>query len=103
VDAIATHPEAIGYSSIYPTVKVKVLRIQATSARPAVDATIESIRTRKYPICRYVYGHLAGKPTGELKTFVEWVLSSEGHLVVESVGYEPLLAADRAGGLAKLH
>lgn len=102
VDTIATHPEAIGYSSIYPTAKVKVLRIQASSASPAVDATIENIRNHKYPICRYVYWHLAGKPTGELKIFVEWVLSSEGQLVVESVGYEPLTAADRASGLAKL-
>jgi phosphate transport system substrate-binding protein len=103
VDAIATHSEAIGYSSIYPTAKVKVLRIKTVSASPGVDATIENIRTGKYPICRYVYWHLAGKPTGELKTFVEWVLSSEGQLVVESVGYEPLTAADRARGLAKLH
>jgi phosphate transport system substrate-binding protein len=102
VDTVASNPEAIGYSSIYPTAKVKVLRIQASSTSAAVEATIENIRTRKYPISRYVYWHLAGKPTGELKAFVEWVLSSEGQLVVEGVGYEPLTSADRASGLAKL-
>lgn len=102
VDTIASSPEAIGYSSIYPTVNAKVLRIKKSENSPAIEATIENIRTRKYPISRYVYWHLAGKPTGELKMFAEWVLSKEGQLVVESVGYEPLTAADRATGLAKL-
>jgi phosphate transport system substrate-binding protein len=102
VDTIAEHPDAIGYSSIYPTTKAKVLRVKSGGTSPAVEATIENIRTRKYPISRYVYWHLAGRPTGELKMFIEWVLSSEGQLVVESVGYEPLTAADRASGLARL-
>jgi len=102
VDTVAAQPEAIGYSSIFPTNSVKTVRIKASGSGPAVEASIENIRTRKYPISRYVYWSLARKPTGEMKDFCEWVLSRDGQLVVESVGFEPLTPSDRAAGLAKL-
>ena len=102
VDTIAAQPDAIGYSSIYPTNNVKTVRIKAGGSGPAVEASIENIRTRKYPISRYVYWSLASKPTGEVKDFCEWVLSRDGQLVVESVGFEPLTPLDRSAGLAKL-
>jgi len=102
IDTIAQEPDAIGYSSIYPNTNVKAIRVKVSDSTPGIEATIENIRTRKYPISRYVYWHLGAKPTGELKTFCQWVLSKDGQLVVESVGFEPLTPEDRASGLAKL-
>lgn len=103
IDTIAEEPNAIGYSSIYPNTRVKTVRVKVTDSTPGVEATIENIRTRRYPITRYIYWHLGAKPTGELKTFCEWVLSKDGQLVVESVGFEPLTPEDRGKGLARLH
>lgn len=102
IDTVADEANAIGYSSIYPNTRVKTVRVKVSDSTPGVEATIENIRMRTYPISRYVYWHLATKPTGELKTFCEWVLSKDGQLVVESVGFEPLTSEDRAKGLAKL-
>jgi len=101
VDMVANHPDAIGYSSIYPSNRAKALRIKA-DAGPAIEATIETIRQRQYPISRYIYWYLAGRPNGKVRIFCEWALSNEGQLVVESVGFEPLPQADRVAGLRKL-
>ena len=103
IDTIAEQPNGIGYSSIYPNTRVKTIRIKVSDSSPGIEATIENIRTRRYPISRYVYWHLGSKPAGELKKLCEWVLSKDGQLVVESVGFEPLTPEDRASGLAKLH
>ena len=40
----------------------------------------------------------ADQPQGELMRFAEWVLSPEGQLVVEAVGYFPLSSAEREVG-----
>jgi phosphate transport system substrate-binding protein len=103
VDTIAGQPTAIGYASIFPSDKVKVVRIKASESSPAIEASIENIRSRKYPITRYAYWHLAGKPRGAVKELCEWVLSKDGQLIVEGVGFEPLTPSDRASGMAKLH
>ena len=102
VDQISNHAEAIGYSSVYPNNRTKVLRIKAAEIGSAVEATIETIRQRQYPISRYIYWYLSSKPTGKVKAFCEWALSNEGQLVVESVGFEPLPQADRVADLRKL-
>jgi ABC-type phosphate transport system substrate-binding protein len=39
-----------------------------------------------------------GAPAGEVKHFVEWVLSTQGQLVVEAVEFWPLGAPDREKG-----
>ena len=103
IDTVAQEPDAIGYASIYPNTRVKTVRVKVNDSTPGVEATIENIRARRYPISRYVYWHLASKPTGEVKALCEWVLSKDGQLVVESVGFEPLTPEDRAKGRARLH
>lgn len=102
IETVAAEPDAIGYSSLYPTTAVNILPIKPNESARAIEATIQNIRSRRYPISRYVYWHLAARPSGELKDFCEWVLSREGQLVVESVGFEPLTPEDRVSGLWKL-
>ena len=34
--------------------------------------------------------YLRNKPTGEIKSFIDWVLSPEGQAIVEKVGYYPV-------------
>jgi phosphate transport system substrate-binding protein len=101
VDVIAANPNAIGYASLRYSPQVKVLGIKSGRTSLAVAATDETIRRHEYPISRYVYWHLSGKPTGTLLSFTQWTMSQEGQTVVESVGFEPLLPMDRKRALAK--
>jgi ABC-type phosphate transport system substrate-binding protein len=49
-------------------------------------------------LVRPLYFYFAGPPNGEILRFADWVLSPEGQLVVESVGYFPLKGAEREAG-----
>ncbi len=102
VDVIASTSNAIGYSSLRYSPEVKTLGIKIGRTSLAVVPTSETIRTREYPISRYIYWTFATKPKGKQQDFVQWAMSQLGQTVVESVGFEPLLPVDRKRALAAL-
>jgi phosphate transport system substrate-binding protein len=102
LQVIAEKPNAIGFASMGSGPKVKALRISARAGGPAVAPTFESIRKTAYPISRYIYWFFAKKPAGAERQFCEWVFSSRGQLVVESVGFQPLDVLDRQRALRAL-
>jgi phosphate transport system substrate-binding protein len=51
---------------------------------------VEAARSGKYPISRKLYMYTAGEPQGEVKAFIDWVLSPEGQKLVEKEGFVPL-------------
>jgi ABC-type phosphate transport system substrate-binding protein len=79
------------------------LKIRADKASAAVDPSATNIRSRVYPISRYVYWYVPVNANSAVKAFCAWSLSSEGQLVVESVGFQPLMPADRLEGLNRLN
>jgi phosphate transport system substrate-binding protein len=102
LDVIVTHPNGIGFAGIGFAPHVKALRIRSSPAAPAVEPTITNIRSLQYPISRHIYWYLARKPQGTLRDLCEWIFSSEGQLVVEGVGFQPLAPEERSAGLRKL-
>lgn len=102
LDEIASHPEAIGYGSLASAPGVRALGIKFGPASLAILPTEEAIRSRKYPITRQIFWVVRRQRSQVLETFCRWTVSSEGQLVVESVGFEPLLASDRSAALARL-
>jgi phosphate transport system substrate-binding protein len=102
LDAIANDPAGIGYGSLGVDAGVHTIGIKLGAASIPVDPDSTSIRNRSYPISRYVYWTVGQKPGGALQTFCAWVFSSEGQLVVEGVGFQPLLPDQRKQGLAKV-
>lgn len=90
LDTVATHPEAIGFAGLGFSPHVKAIRIRAATGSKAVAPTFDSIRSLDYPFTRSVIWYLARQPGGNLRSFCEWMLSSEGQLVVEEVGFQPL-------------
>jgi phosphate transport system substrate-binding protein len=102
LEEIAAHPEAIGYGSQASAPRARALAIKAAPGSPAIEPTPNSIRSRRYPIARFVSWAVSPRSSYALKQLCTWVLSSEGQLVVESVGFEPLTPEDRASGLVKL-
>jgi|FLYL01.1.fsa_nt_gi phosphate transport system substrate-binding protein len=102
INAVARDPRGIGYGGIAYGEGVKHLRVKKDANSPAVEPTLENVLSAKYPISRHLYWYFAGTPTGEVRRFIEWVLSREGQQVVERVGYYPLSEADRVASLERL-
>jgi phosphate transport system substrate-binding protein len=102
LDVISARPNAIGFAGVGAAPHVKALRMRSGAGAAAVEPTIANIRTLLYPISRHIYWYLARKPQGALKELCEWIFSSEGQLVVEGVGFQPLAPEERLAGLRKL-
>ncbi|MFZ4508231.1 MAG: PstS family phosphate ABC transporter substrate-binding protein [Fimbriimonas sp.] len=69
---------------------VKILPVSLTKGGPGIAPTEDNVRSKKYPIWRYLYYYTNGNPTGETKKFIDFVLSNAGQKIVEEVGYYSL-------------
>jgi phosphate transport system substrate-binding protein len=98
--AVSHDKDAIGFGSVElsPTDRARFLAIKPSSSAEAVAPTGDAIRANTYMLVRPLYFYFAGPPNGEILRFADWVLSPEGQLVVESVGYFPLKGAEREAG-----
>ena len=91
VEVIGRTPCAIGYSGMgYATSHVKMLEIATTSDAPYYAPTLENVMAKTYPIARPLYMYSLGEPTGAIKTYLDWILSTEGQKIVEKLGFVPL-------------
>lgn len=84
---------AIGYVGIAYAkefgAKVKIIPVAGKSGDP-VTASLETVRSGKYPLSRYLFMYTRGNPAGTAKDFIDWVRSAPGQAVVTQVGYFPL-------------
>jgi phosphate transport system substrate-binding protein len=91
VENVARTPTSLGYSGMgYKTPAVNWLMISNKKGEPGVVPGVEAARSGKYPISRKLYMYTAGEPQGEVKAFIDWVLSPEGQKLVEKEGFVPL-------------
>ena len=102
LEVIATDRAAIGYGSLDENPSTKSLPIKAGATSLAVAATIPNIRSLRYPLTRHIYWSVPSIASQATREFCAWVLSSEGQLVAEGAGFEPVLPGDRSAGLSKL-
>lgn len=84
VNAVDKDKNGIGYGGHGYSKGVKMLTVNS------IEPNEKNIGSGKYPISRDLYMYLRSKPTGNMKKFIDWVLSSEGQKVVTKVGYFPL-------------
>jgi phosphate transport system substrate-binding protein len=91
VENVAKTPLGMGYSGMgYKIDKVNWLKVSPKKGEPGVEPGIEVARNGKYPIARKLYLYTAGEPTGDLKEYIEWILSPAGQKIVEQEGFVPL-------------
>jgi phosphate transport system substrate-binding protein len=102
VETIEGDVDGIGYASFSPSPKVKPIRMKAGSTSLAVEPSMDNIRTMRYPLGRFLYWSVKANAGTEALSLAEWLLSSQGQLVVESVGFEPVTAQERTAGLGTL-
>lgn len=98
-EAVARDVKGIGYGGVgYFALRkdVKILHIKkdasSTAISPAENGQVnyQVIWDGDYSISRYLYCFTNGEATGELKNFIEFIMSPEGQKLVESMEYIPL-------------
>jgi phosphate transport system substrate-binding protein len=98
-EAVARDIKGIGYGGVgYFAVRkdVKILHIKKDDKSPALSPSENGIVNYKliwngdYSISRYLYCFTNGEATGELKNYMDFILSPDGQKLVESMEYIPL-------------
>jgi phosphate transport system substrate-binding protein len=90
VNAVAKDKVGIGYGGAAYAKGIKILKVKKDAATPGVAPTPESIKNDAYPIARFLFMYSRAKPSGDMKNFIDWVLSDEGQSIVTKVGYFPV-------------
>jgi phosphate transport system substrate-binding protein len=91
VGLVVKTPCAIGYSSsAYATPDVKVACIAENPDEPCLIPSIRGITERTYPVSRPLYMYTNGLATGDVKTYLDWILSDEGQCILLKHQYAPV-------------
>ena len=90
VNAVAKDKYGIGYGGAAYGKGIKFLKVKKDANSQGYEPTAENVKTGNYPITRYLYMYTRSKPTGALKDYIDWILSSEGQEIVTKVGYFPV-------------
>ena len=98
-EAVARDVKGIGYGGVGYFAErndVKILHIKKDEDSPAISpvennkVNYKVIWSKDYSISRYLYCFTNGEAAGELKNYMNFILSSEGQKLVESMEYIPL-------------
>ena len=87
---IRQNPNAIGYDGLgYVTGDQKVIAVSKNENGPFVVPSAATVKDGSYPIARPLYVYTAGRPTGQIRDYIEWVLNG-GQTLVAKLGFVPL-------------
>jgi phosphate transport system substrate-binding protein len=87
VNAVSKDANGIGYGGAAYASGIRSLKIKKDADSPAVEPNEVNVKSGEYPISRYLYMYVRSKPTGGLKSYIDWILSEEGQAIVGETGY----------------
>lgn len=88
VELVGSTRTAIGYSGMgYATAAVKMLKVARAAGEPAFAPTVENTLSKKYPLARSLHLYTLGEPEGEVKAYIDWMLSPRGQQILEENGF----------------
>lgn len=91
VALVSTTLNSIGYSGMgYATPDVKMLKIKSSAEGDAVEPKAENVINNTYPIARPLHIYTLGEPAGNVKEYLDWIMSDAGQAVVSEMGYVPV-------------
>lgn len=97
VELVGNTKTAIGYSGMgYVTPAVKMLKLTRKAGEPSVAPTVASTLDSSYPLARSLLIYTLGEPQGEVKAYLDWILSPAGQKIVEESGYVPVVGVAKA-------
>jgi len=87
---VRQNPNAIGYDGLgYVTPDQKMVAIAESADGPYVLPSVDAVNDGSYPISRPLYMYTAGEPSGQIKAYLDWILTDGQQLVLE-LGFVPL-------------
>ena len=90
VDLVEKTPCAIGYSGLaYATDHVKLACV-TKDGNECVMPSVQTAADGSYPIARPLFMYTNGEPTGEIKTYLDFIMSDEGQCIILKKGYAPV-------------
>ncbi len=90
---VRQNPNAIGYDGLgYVTPDMKTIAVSRGPEQPYYSPTAETVNTGQYPIARDLYMYTAGEPQGQIKAYLEWILSPAAQEIVLELGFVPVTA-----------
>jgi phosphate transport system substrate-binding protein len=93
VDLVEKTPCAIGYSGLaYATDHIKTACIVGKKGGDCVMPSVDSASNGSYPIARPLFMYTNGQPQGDIKTYMDWIMSDEGQCIILNKGYAPARA-----------
>lgn len=90
VNAVSRDIYGIGYGGAAYAKGVRFVAVKKDVSSAAYEPTVENVKNGSYPITRYLYMYVRNRPSGEMKKFIDWILSDEGQAIVSKVGYFPI-------------
>ena len=91
VDLVEKTPCAIGYSGLaYATDHVKTVCMAMEPGKPCVMPSEDAALDGSYPIARPLFMYTNGEPQGEIKKYMDWIMSDAGQCLVAKEGYAPV-------------
>jgi phosphate transport system substrate-binding protein len=90
VNAVARDPNGVGYGGAAYAKGVKEVPLKKDDKSAPVKPALASVRDGSYALSRYLFFYTRQRPAGDVKKFVDWVLSPDGQRIVTAVGYYPL-------------
>ena len=90
VDLVEKTPCAIGYSGLaYATEHTKMACI-SKDGQPCVLPSVQTAGDGSYPIARPLMMYTNGQPAGDIKAYMDWLMSDEGQCIILKKGYAPV-------------
>lgn len=89
VNAVKRDKNGIGFGGVGYSKGLKEAAIKTESGETFLP-TKENILSEKYPISRYLFLYLRKTPEGEIKNFLDFILSPDGQKIVANEGFFPV-------------
>ena len=89
---VRQNPNAIGYDGLgYVPDDLKMIGIAVEAGGEYVLPSVETVNDATYPIARDLYMYTAGEPTGIVKIYLDWIITSdEAQGIVGDLGFVPI-------------
>jgi phosphate transport system substrate-binding protein len=92
ISEIRLNPNAIGYDGLgYVPADLKKVAVARDAKSPYVLPSIATVNDKSYPVARDLYMYTAGQPSGAVKAYLDWIVSSEAQTIVANLGFVPIL------------
>jgi len=91
VNAVSKDIESIGYGGIAYASGIRVVPVRKDEKSEPFTPSLATVKSGQYPLSRNLFFYTVGEPAGNVKVFIDWVLSAEGQKLCETVGYYPIV------------